>query len=131
MSPGVKSNYKELKKEAKTPIWTFIGLAIIAVLFIISLFSARNQEARTAKYILDPQIGDIYTVKTEDQNYTLYKVEYVEDEDVYMLLNLYEVSRASKVYKLKSKEYTTDTYLFTKSELKEMYDNKEITEIER
>src|SRR5690606_7429466 len=104
MSPEVKSNYTALKKEAKAPIWTFSGLAIVAVLFIVGIISARNQDARTAKYILDPQVGDVYTVKTEEQNYTLYKVEYVEDEDVYMLLNLYEVSRPSKVYKLKRKE---------------------------
>ena len=60
MPAALKASYDNIKVQSKTPIWTFSGLALLAVLISFGVYSDNQNSARNAKLILEPQAGDIY-----------------------------------------------------------------------
>ena len=78
-----------------------------------------------------PQSGDIFQIKTKDNQYTLYKVDEVQGDSVFVKANNYETNSASGLDDLKKKEYSEDILGFTKTELKQMLDKGEIIDIDR
>ena len=88
-------------------------------------------DRKNAEYILSPKEGDYYSVKTKDHQYTIYKVNVVDGDSVYVQFNNFESDKYSGMHQLKNKGFSEDLYGFSKSELKEMFDNGEIMDIER
>src|ERR1017187_1201353 len=131
MPPSLRAAYDNLKSQTKTPIWTYSGLAIIAVLIAIGLIGDKTNDEKNAKLVLMPQSGDIFQIKTKDNQYTLYKVDEVQGDSVFVKANNYETNSASGLDDLKKKEYSEDILGFTKTELKQMLDKGEIIDIDR
>lgn len=131
MPENLTASYDNLKAQTKTPIWMFSGLALIAILITFVVISDKKKDEKNAQLIVNPQAGDIFEVKTKDNQYTLYKVEQVEDDSVFIIMSMYEANKKSSLNNLKKKDYTIDTYGFSKSELKEMLNNGEILDIDR
>jgi hypothetical protein len=131
MPATLTASYDNLKAQTKTPIWMFSGLALVAVLITIGVINENKKNEKNAQLILTPKSGDIFEVKTKDNQYTLYKVDQVEGDSVFIQPNNYEVNKISGLDDLKKKDYSNDTYGFSKSELKEMLNKGEILDIER
>lgn len=134
MPSSVKSSYENLKLQTKTPIWTFSGLALVAILISIGVVSAQKNDEKNAKLILSPQSGDVFEVKTEDNQYTLFKVDNVKGDSIFLRVNEYETNKISGLNDLKrkgDKAYSEETFPVLKSELKEMLGKGEIIDIER
>ena len=134
MPSSVKSSYDNLKLQTKTPIWTFSGLALVAILISIGVVSAQKNDAKNAQLILSPQSGDVFEVKTKDNQYTLFKVDNVKGDSIFLRVNEYETNKLSGLNDLKRKgdmAYSEETFSFLKSELKEMLSKGEIIDIER
>lgn len=134
MPSSLKATYENLKAQTKTPIWTFSGLALVAILISIGVVTAQRDDAKNAKLILSPQNGDVFEVKTEDNQYTLYKVDNVKEDSVFLRINEYETNKLSGLNDLKrkgDKAYSEETFQVSKSELKEMLSKGEIMDIER
>jgi hypothetical protein len=125
------ASYENLKAQTKTPIWMFSGLALVAVLITIGVISDNKKDEKNAQLILTPKTGDIFEVKTKDNQYTLYKVDQVEGDSVFIQTSNYEVNKISGLDDLKKKDYSTDSYGFSKNELKEMLNKGEIIDIDR
>jgi hypothetical protein len=134
MPASLKEVYEGLKTQNKTPLWTFSGLAILAVLISIGVVASQQNDARNAKLILAPQPGDIFEIKTENNQYTLYKVDDIKGDTAFLLLNEYETNKSSGLNDLKRKgdaAYSKESYSFSKPELKEMLSKGEIIDIDR
>jgi hypothetical protein len=131
MPEPLRQAYDNLEKQSKTPVWMFSGLALVAVLISIGVISAKQQDARNAKWILDPRKGDVYEVRNNFNSYTLYKVEEVVKDTVYVQFSMYETNKSSGLRDLKSKEYSLEAMPFSKQELKTLLDKGEIMDIER
>jgi len=134
MPSGLKTSYENLKGLNKTPIWMYSGLALTAVLISIAVIAVKKNDEKNAQLILTPQSGDIFEIKTKDNQYTLYKVDQVQGDSVFVQANKYEVNKSSGLADLKLKDsnsYTDEELAFTKSELKEMLRNGEILDIDR
>ncbi|ULQ55204.1 hypothetical protein KJS94_11180 [Flavihumibacter rivuli] len=131
MPASLKASYDNLKAQTKAPIWMFSGLAVVAVLIMTSVVSDKKKDERNAKLILSPQVGDIFEVKTRNNNYTLYRVDQVKGDSVFIQASTYEVNRLKGLKDVRLKEYSSDVYGFSKIELKEMFSKGEILDINR
>lgn len=131
MPSSLANTYENLKSQTKTPIWTFTGLALVAVLITIGIISDKKKDERNAQLILTPRAGDIFEIKTKDNQYTLYKVDQVEGDSIFVQASNYEVNKLTGLNDLKKKDYSSDIYGFSKTELKEMFNKGEIIDIDR
>jgi len=131
MPSSMRTAYDNLKAQTKTPIWTFAGLALVAVLITIIIISDKKKAAKNAQLILTPQTGDIFEIKTKDNQYTLYKVNQVAGDSVFVQVNNYETNKISGLDDLKKKDYSQDVFGFSKAELKQMLEKGEIIDIDR
>lgn len=127
-------SYENLKAQTKTPVWMFAGLALVAVLITIGVIAGKNKDEKNAKLILTPQSGDIFEIKTNDNQYTLYKIDQVEGDSVFIRTNNFETNKSSGINDLKRKgdsAYSKEVYGFSKAALNQMLDKGEIMDIDR
>ena len=81
-----------------------------------------------------PQSGDIFEIKTRDNQYTLYKVENIEGDSAFIRANQFESNKISGLADLKRKgegAYSEFVFPVAKTELKQMLEKGEILDIER
>jgi hypothetical protein len=132
MPDNLRDAYDRLKKQSKAPVWTFSGLALIVVLIGIGIVSSRQEDARNAKLIADPRKGDVYEVGLSPSSYTLYKVDEIVGDTVYIVQNLYTTNMSTGLGELKSKPYAEDEVVpYSKAELKELFENDKIRDVDR
>jgi hypothetical protein len=124
-------SYNNLKAKAKTPVWMFSGLALFAMLIFMGAVTAKQNDAENAKLILTPQAGDIFEVKLAYKQYTLYKVDQVEGDSVFIQISNYETNKKRGLNELKSRDYSEEAFGFSKAELKQMLEKGEIMDVER
>lgn len=112
----------------------FTGLGLLFTLIGWGLYQNGENTAKYAKLVASPQTGDIYEIKKDIGQYTLYRVEYVKGDSVYLVSSLLEVNKVTGLSKLKKNENAVfDLIPFAKhkSELKQMLDQSEILGIDR
>jgi hypothetical protein len=131
MPASLVISYNNLKEKAKTPIWMFSGLALLAVLITIGIISGKKNDEKNAKFILSPKAGDIFEIKVSDNQYTLYKVNEVLGDSVFVQINDYETNKVTGLNDLKKEAYSEEVLGFSKAELKQMLEKGEIIDIER
>lgn len=131
MPASLRAAYDNLKAGSRTPIWTFSGLGLIVLLVAFAIVQDKKKNEKNAKLIAAPIAGDIFKIKTTDRKYTLYKVDEVSADSVFILINNYEVNKLSGLHELESKSYSPDIYGFSKKELKTMLESGEILDIQR
>jgi len=134
MNDSIRDAYENLKTQTKTPVWMFSGLALVATLVVVGIISEKNKDERNAKFILAPQSGDIFEIKTKDNQYTLFKVDQVQGDSVFIRPNEYETNKSSGLSDLKNKgdnAFSEIMLAFSKDELKKMLDKGEIIDIDR
>jgi hypothetical protein len=134
MPASLKDDYENIKARFKTPLWMFSGLALVAALVAIGIISEKQKGEKNAKFIHAPVAGDIFEIKTKESQYTLYKVDEVNGDSVFVRINNYETNKATGINDLKKKGdsvYSEEAYGFSKNELKQMLEKGEIMDIDR
>jgi len=131
MPDGLRDSYNQVKAQTKIPIWTFSGIALIAVIVAIGIINGKKKDERNAQLILTPKAGDIFEIKTPDNNYSLVRVTSVNGDTVYIQQNEYQVDRTSGLDDLRKKDYSPEEYGISKSVLKTMLEKGDILDIER
>ena len=91
LPPQTKLLFGDLKKMARTPIWTFTGAAILAVVIPLFVQSVGEHSAKQAALLEMPEAGDIWTIKLGSKHYTLYRVEEVRADSVFVRKNSRDV----------------------------------------
>ena len=132
MPDGLRGAYERLKAQSRTPVWTFSGLALVAILITVGVINSKQEHARNAKLLNDPKKGDIYEVSNSSSRYTLYKVTDVIGDTVFIVQNQYEVNKSSGLSDLKGKPYADEEVMpYSKQELKYMFDKDQIIDVDR
>jgi hypothetical protein len=134
MPPSLKESYNILKAQTKTPIWMFSASAIAAFLITMGIISDKENDKENAQQVLAPKKGDLFSVKTSATSFTLYKVEQVEADSVFVRINNFVVDRRTGIEELKEKQYndySEEVYGYSKQELKKMLEKEEIIDIDR
>jgi hypothetical protein len=133
-SSSLLSTYETLISDSKTPRWTFSGLAVLTLLIILVSISNAQNDKKNAQLILAPKKGDIYEIRNDYEHYTLYKIDHVAGDTVFILMNEYESNKVTGLNTLKGKGdaafVDTPIPLF-KSDLKSMFDAGKIMNIDR
>ena len=97
-------------------------------------FESGTEFNKNAQLIKTPIKGDIYEVKKNTNQYTLFKVDKVANDSIYFLHARYESNLPSGLSQLKAKGdgvYAEETLAFGKNELNAMFQSGEILEIDR
>lgn len=123
----------EIKKNTKTPIWYWSGLAIIAVLISIGYYYSVEHDKDVANYIQEPVSGDIIRFKNIDTNYySTLKITSVTKDSIFVIQNNYETDKKSGVSKIdKEKNYTTAPFGISRENIQKMFDEKIFYDIKR
>jgi hypothetical protein len=105
MPPYLRIAYDNVAARTRTPVWTFIGVAIVGVLIINGIIQSGMHDARMSELVKSPQVGDILEIKKGAGLYTLYKVMDVRPDSVAVLPLRYTVNQQSGLSELESGKY--------------------------
>ncbi len=131
MPKEFKDHLATQKMKSRTPIWQFIGLVIIAALAVWFYFVDKNNTQKELAFLADPQINDVYEFKTEG-NYSTFKIVDFYNDSVVVSYNNYETNKMSGIYKIdKEENYTEEYFLLSKDEIKAMYEDGTVLDINR
>ncbi|MBI3235613.1 MAG: zinc-ribbon domain-containing protein [Bacteroidetes bacterium] len=134
LSASLLETYQTRKSQVKAPVWMFTGLALFIALIGFAMYESGENTAKNARLLASPKTGDIYEIKKDVGQYTLYKVEYVKGDSVYLVSSILEVNKITALSKLKNNaENIFDFTPFArhKTDLKLMLDNHEILGVYR
>jgi len=117
MPENLKMEYKNIKGNAKGPLWQFGGLGVLACLIAFVIYSGGKDKENTQLYLNAPVIGDVYEYKVDNGNYSTMKIRRVTEDSLFLSLNDYEINQISRLYKIeKDENYSEDTYGYSRSE---------------
>ncbi|MCG8306942.1 MAG: zinc ribbon domain-containing protein [Cytophagales bacterium] len=132
MPEEIKREYRDLKSEARTPIWQFSGLVLIVMFVTWMNFTNKENEKTELEYISSPLKGDIYEYETESSNYSTLKVVEVTDDSIFVAPNEYETTKMAGVYEIdEDANYPDVQYGLSRAEVKNMYDDGVIYDVKR
>jgi hypothetical protein len=132
MSHELQRESNNLKAETKAPIWQFAGLALIAGLIGLGMYSSGQAEKSQLEYIANPKAEDIYSIETDDKNYTTLKVTSVSSDSVFLSPNKYQTDKRTGIYEIdKAENYAEETYGMSRKYLNQMLQDGDIYSIER
>lgn len=132
MPEALKMQYKNIKGEAKGPIWQFSGLLVFALLIVFAIFSIGKNKEDTQLYLTQPAVGDIYEYKANNGSYSTMRLEKVTTDSLFLSLNDFEISKKSRIYKIdKDENYSEITYGYSKSEMIQMHKEGIVFDINR
>jgi hypothetical protein len=134
MPPSFQASYDTLKAQAKTPVYMYTGIILLAALVGIAVYKSNERDKQNAVFIAAPQKGDIFEIKTQEGQYTLYKVETIKGDTVFVHPHNYETDKATGLAGLKRKgdtAYAAETIELLKPELKQMLEKGDILDVDR
>ena len=138
---NIKQEFKN-RVRVKYPLWYFSGLAGIIILgYTLSILFA-DREIKDQNLIDNPQIGDIYTIKVDQEkahindyssHYTLMKVIDVSNDSATVMYNTKTVKKVYKSRLIDKASYfdSTLTNRFSLPQLKEFYETNYIKTVNR
>ena len=116
---------------ARTPIWFFSGLILVASLISFGVYSSNESDQLEKAYIENPKAGDVYLTTADAGFYSTYKVSQVRKDSLYVFANDLQTDKQSSIYKIDTPEHYKEVYAFSRKDLEKMYQNGEIFEINR
>lgn len=132
MPESLKPAYDSVKSNTRIPVWTFIGVFLIAGGIVAGVISEKQTAEKVSKLIMAPKQNDVFQIKLKDEQYTLYKVTKVQHDTVYFVANKYTIDQESHIEDLATKGYDeSTTYGIPIKKLVAMNKNDEILDIER
>ncbi len=134
MTSAMQSVLQQVKSNSKTPIWTFSGLVLLAVLIVVGVINDKKKDEKLANLILAPQAGDVFEFKTSQNQYTLFKVASIQGDSVIIQQHTMETNQISGLQKIREQGdagYFEETLAVTRAELKNWFDKGKIIDIER
>lgn len=125
-----------LKQEARTPWWTFTGSVLLAVPLVFFVQAIADHGKEQDSLLQEPNVGDVWTIKLGHKHYTLYRVEEVRTDSVFVRKSAHEVEGAgilalSKFQLANADDFTGDRMGYARKELLELEAHGPIYSMER
>ncbi|MCH3884740.1 hypothetical protein [Tenacibaculum aquimarinum] len=133
MNEKLRNASTDVKRNTKTPIWYWSGLAIITLLIAFAIYSAKEHDKDVENYILNPAKGDVIEFKNKESGYySTLRIESLSKDSIYVIQNNYETDKISGISDIdKDKNYTTETYSLGKDEIQSLFDEGIFYDINR
>jgi len=123
---------EEVKRRVKTVWWTFSGILSIIAITLLAVLSSRDHQQKSLPLIKQPLKGDLYSIDLKNIYYTLYEVDHVNKDTVFLVMNNLQVNNLSELMGLVSKgDFNSEPFPVLHSEIIKMFQNGEIINIER
>lgn len=127
-----KRGHRELLQQTNIPFWQFAGLLIIVAFVSWGVISSQLEKENTRTYLESPSVGDKYFYKTDEGNYSVFKIRHIGSDSVEVQQNDYESSRKNRVDEIDIQEnYGDYQFRLAKTDLKSMYESGLIYSIKR
>ena len=125
---------KHYERLTKVPVYLYSGLIAVAIGVLLLVNANLNTQKEKKRFVENPQIGDVYLVRSDEGSSTKYyflRVSRIIGDTVFTYHS--NLMYNGFVYKLDNQDYFVkeDEISFTKSSLKEMLRNDEINSVER
>jgi hypothetical protein len=132
MPAAWRDSYDTLRRTTRVPVWTFAGVALIAVLIASSAYSDAQKTKNSQAYIGHLQRGDLLEVKL-DNNFTYFKVTGVQGDSVSLIYNKQMSVYKSGMDKLTVSEtgFDPEEHVTTQQKIGELYKHGEIIGVVR
>jgi hypothetical protein len=132
----VKLNRVTERYPVKTPIWTFSGIILLTLLVTWAIWQSNRHGVDEANFIKNPKKGDIYFVEHSPKEYTTiystWRVDKVDDQNVYFTYNDTSVTKYTKVFSILSDyRYTTKKGILSRQKIEELFKKDSIISITR
>lgn len=134
MPVATKNDYHAAKSKTKTSVRYFTGLIAFGLFALLLSYKVSRLRAAEKTYIQTPRIGDVYEIKQRNNQYTLYRVAFVDGDKVSVNPHLYEADKSSGLSKIKKQhknDYSDSFMVFSKKELVDMQNNHIIRDVDR
>jgi len=131
--------YANIKVNGKTPIWHFIGLFVITAIILLatgmisnSISSTKKTRANNLKYFNEPKVNDIYSVKLENNDFSLMKIGKITTDSIFVYHNKLVVDKKYNNHEINiPSNYESDMYAFSNEKLLELFNKRIIYKIKR
>lgn len=132
----VKLNRVTERYPIKTPVWTFSGIILLTLLVTWAIWQSNRHGVDEANFIKNPKKGDIYFVEHSPKEYTTiystWRVDKVDDQNVYFTYNDTSVTKYTKVFSILSDyRYTTKKGILSRQKIEELFKKDSIISITR
>ncbi len=132
MNDELKRSYKTIKSDTRIPFWHFSGVAVIAIIIALFTINDKAEAKNELEYLDDPMIGDVYEYKADKNEFSTLKVIEVDEDSVYFVYNNYNYSQKSGIEAIDVDScYSNDAYMVSREELKAMYNDGTIYDVNR
>ncbi|TFF39271.1 zinc ribbon domain-containing protein [Mucilaginibacter psychrotolerans] len=132
MPAGLRLSYDNIKAQTKTPVWTFAGLLLIAVVAVAITVNQQQKSQKVTQMIPSLKKGDIIHIRLSDTAFTVAKVNRVKGDSVFLLDSKYQINHGyMDISDLESKEFETQEEAVSVADLKAMDKKEEIIDIKR
>jgi hypothetical protein len=124
----------ELKKNTKTPLYMYAGIAVFAILIAISFYLQTQADKQNQDLLSSPKIGDIVEVNAKSNEFTLGKIIKVSNDSIFLLWHQYTVNKEEGLNDLienNDKEFSNITSFVLKPDLLKMLKEKKILKVIR
>ena len=130
----LESLVKKYDQRTKTPFYLYSAVILAASVAIFWFYWNRNMQKNKIEFVSKPAVGDVYTIKKEDNNGTTYsflKVTGFSGDSVVVFHSNLEYG--GFVSSLADDDYFVkdDTVKFAKEEIREMLNRDEIYSVDR
>lgn len=97
MTPAIASHSKEIRNKTRTRWWTFVGFLVVGILISTIVLTASMERNKNSSSIANCKPGQIYTIDLEYGYHTLVKIDRINGDTVFLILNSHEVSSLTGV----------------------------------
>lgn len=109
----------------------FSGLFLIAAIVFFLIYNSGETKKNEAEYLKSPKVGDIYSFKTVSGFFSTMKVFEVKKDSLYVFMNEMKTDQMTGISEIDIEKNYKEIYSFSKEQIKKMYKDDEIYEIER
>ncbi len=132
MPLSIETTYEELKKESKSPLWSFAGILVFTALAALVFVMAERSKETDMKYLANPKKCDAYGIKTENNFYSSLWVTDISQDSIYVIQNSSRTENKSGISMIHRKEnYNSEPYSIAKASLQELYETGVIISVIR
>ncbi len=130
--PEIQTEEELLKYQTKVPLKFLSGLLLILLAAGASFVVFSEKKNPSLHYIAFPRQGDLYQVKTDDRMYTLWLVDSVLSDSVYLRRNLFIVNTLNYAPRIAhDSNFNTLPFASTTNDLMRMKKKGKIVKVQR
>lgn len=93
--PGLQRQEEILKYQSKVPVSTLSGSLLLLSILVFAGYLLFGNGLKSHSFLLEPQAGDVYQIKNEDNMYTLWMLDSLYGDSFSIQRNLYTVNSPS------------------------------------